>query len=105
MYAVTKRAGMFSARQQAMLLDVLSKHSEAFPRAHVGSRLDAGLQRESGPGARGAADFQAGVKTSSHRPFYRPDRDAVDADQTLGSPSALTKIVFPGGVIICTRCS
>jgi len=61
-YAVTKRAGMFSARQQAMLLDVLSKHSEAFPRAHVGSRLDAGLQRESGPGARGAADFKEGAQ-------------------------------------------
>jgi len=26
-------------------------------------------------------------------------------DQTLGSPSALTMIVVPGGVIICTRCS
>jgi hypothetical protein len=33
------------------------------------------------------------------------ERISVEDDQTLGSPCALTRIVDPGGVVICTRCS
>ena len=56
--AVTKRAGMFSARQQAMLLDVLSKHSEAFPERTLVADLMQGYGASQAPGVRGAADFQ-----------------------------------------------
>jgi hypothetical protein len=57
------------------------------------------------PLAEGRQCKRNGPPESIGGPFCRLDRDAVDADQTLGSPCALTTIVAPGGVVIWTRCS